>query len=438
MSDPADGPGLAPPESLYIHVPVCRSKCAYCDFFSAPAASMSESFIDDLVEATIARAASLAERFESAGFKTVYIGGGTPTALGTAAFDRLLEGVARLAPSPLEWTVEANPESLDPARVGIMLERGVTRVSIGAQSMDGAALELLGRPHDWADALRAARLAASSGMELSVDLIAGIPSRREDGKGGSRSAATCREASSLVIAAEELIQAGARHLSVYDLTLEDGTPLAEAAKELRFPGEDESFEERSALESTVEQAGFRRYEVSNYAPPGLECRHNLAYWRMDSYVGAGPGAVSTLVARGSRASRPGSDGSSLRIEESRRLATYAGAAAGEATETVIAPREAAFETMMMAFRTRFGLDLDRFESRFGLDAEKLIGGTLASWKGMISLGEPWPGEEKSSGPALDGRGLDILNRFLGDCLEELEASFPDDEPRSRCAARNSE
>jgi oxygen-independent coproporphyrinogen III oxidase len=416
MGRAAEGLDLAPPESLYVHVPVCASKCAYCDFFSVPSSSLSDAFARALVEATIARAADLAERFGAGRINTVYIGGGTPTSLGAEAFDRLLEGIAALAPSPIEWTVEANPESLDLGRVEAMIRRGVTRVSIGAQSMDARSLEVLGRPHGWKDTIRAARLAAESGMELSVDLIAGIPRRRGDGSEGRRK-------SSLAEAARELIGAGAGHLSAYDLTVEEGTPLA-AERDLDYPGEDESWEERSGLESAAAEAGFRRYEVSNYAPRGLECRHNLAYWRMDSYIGAGPGAVSTLVARAHPGAMPGRDGSSLRIEESKKLGSYPGDSSAAAAETVVAPRESAFEAMMMAFRTGFGLDLGRFESRFGVDARKLIGGTFASWGSMLSPGEPWPGEGASRGPALDGRGLDLLNRFLGDCLEEMDSTYP--------------
>jgi oxygen-independent coproporphyrinogen III oxidase len=417
MEGAAEGPGIAPPESLYVHVPVCVSKCAYCDFFSVPASSLSDAFIASLVDATLSRASALAERFGSPGFKTVYVGGGTPTALSAAAFDRLLGGIEGLAPSPAEWTVEANPESLSLDRIESMLAHGVTRVSMGAQSMEARALDVLGRPHDWAEALRAARLAAASGMELSADLIAGIPAARGAEAPKARPRALAR-------AALELIEAGAGHLSAYDLTIEEGTPLAAAAAGLSFPGEDEAWEERAEMESSASKAGFRRYEVSNYSPRGLECRHNLAYWRMDSYIGAGPGAVSTLVSRSDSGARPGIDGSSLRIEERKRLGNYAGESAAAASETVVPPREAAFETIMMAFRTRFGLDLRRFESRFGLDARQLIGGTLASWGDMLSAGEPWPGEEASCGPALDGRGLDLLNRFLRGCLEEMDSTFP--------------
>jgi oxygen-independent coproporphyrinogen III oxidase len=421
MGGPGGNAALAPPESLYVHVPVCAAKCAYCDFFSVPASSMSDSFAMRMVEATIARAASLAERFGATTFKTVYIGGGTPTALGVAAFDRLLEGISSLAPSPLEWTVEANPESLDPLKIETALERGATRISLGAQSMDAPSLELLGRPHGWGDALRAARLVAESGMALSADLMAGLPAERGN--------AARTRAGSLAEAARELIEAGAGHISAYDLTLEEGTPLAAWAGELDFPGEDEAADERSALEAAVAAAGFRRYEVSNYASGGMECRHNLAYWRMDSYIGAGPGAVSTIVAAGFPGARPGKDGASLRIAESRRLGTYASDAADAASEEAIAPRDAAFEAIMMAFRTSFGLDLGLFASRFGIDARSLVGSALDSWAEMLVPGAPWPGTASSAGPALDGRGLDLLNRFLCDCLEEMDSTFPADGAR---------
>jgi oxygen-independent coproporphyrinogen III oxidase len=415
MGRPGGEAAFAPPESLYVHVPICAAKCAYCDFFSVPVSTMSDSFSIELVEATLARAEFLAERFDASAFETVYVGGGTPTALGAAAFDRLLVGIASLAPSPHEWTVEANPESLDSEKIEIMAARGATRVSLGAQSGDDEALALLGRPHDWAAALRAARLVAASGLALSTDLIAGIPRRR-----GS----AVKRARGLAEAARELIDAGAGHISAYDLTLEEGTPLAAAARGLDFPGEDEAADERSALESAAAAAGLRRYEVSNYAGRGAECRHNLAYWRLDSYIGAGPGAVSTLAPAGTADARAGTRGSSLRIEESRSLPTYASDAAAAAREEAIAPRDSAFEAIMMAFRTSFGLDLGRFESRFGIDARSLVGCTLASWAQRLAPGEPWPGSSSSAGPALDGRGLDLLNRFLGDCLAEMDSTFP--------------
>jgi oxygen-independent coproporphyrinogen III oxidase len=400
-------------------VPICASKCAYCDFYSLPRPAFHDGFEGALVDATSARARELAERFGSGrgeipqGFDTVYIGGGTPTMLSLAAMDKLFSAIASLAAGPggrppLEWSVEANPDSLSPEALDLMRERGVTRVSIGVQSLDSGELKLLGRAHDPERALASVALAASRGFAVSADLIAGIPAPR----GRSRQSEAGRDG--LARYAKELVEAGASHISAYDLSLEEGTPLEAMKSSLDFPSEDEAWEERRLLEAALRCQGFRRYEVSNYAPPGRECLHNMAYWRMDSYIGAGAGAVSTIASQG---------GSSLRIEEAKDAQGYASSgaafAAAAAVETEIGRRDSAFETVMMSFRTSFGLDLDAFSARFGVSAEELLARSLESWKSHLV-----PGEASTAGGrsiALDGEGLDILNRFLVDCLEEIES-----------------
>jgi oxygen-independent coproporphyrinogen-3 oxidase len=402
------------PGSLYIHIPVCTRKCSYCDFFSLPAASFSDSFLDHLVEATIARAEVLADRFGSSGFSTVYVGGGTPTALGGGIFDRLLAGISRIAPSPIEWTVEANPESLGMQHIESMLRHGVTRVSIGVQSLNDEELLILGRLHDSGRAVQAVRAAADSGLVVSIDLIAGVPWFRY----------CSRPSTALSDTALTLIDAGVSHFSVYDLTLEEGTPLARDTSMMNFSGEETLCAERSALDAVLALNGIRRYEVSNYAARGMECRHNLVYWRMGSYIGAGPGAVSTLVAKASDSARAGVDGASLRIEEHKEIERYREDRGGTSIETTITPRDAAFEEIMMGFRTIFGLDTGLFQARFGIEADSLIAETLRSWRGRIVPGEVPPGGCGSRGPALNYEGMDLLNRFLGDCLAELEKKFP--------------
>jgi oxygen-independent coproporphyrinogen III oxidase len=410
----AGTPGFEAPSALYVHVPVCASKCSYCDFFSLPASSLPEGFETELVEATLDRASRLAERFGSASFDTLYVGGGTPTMLPPAAMDRLLSGLSSLAGGRLrEWTVEANPDSLGPAILEVFVRRGVTRLSLGVQSLDAEELRLLGRRHGPEAALESLHLAAEGGLALSADLIAGVP-RRDVGCGGA--SGLRRGGEKLARYARELFDAGVRHLSVYDLTLEEGTPLAESRAALAFPSEDEAYDSRLLLENALSSLGMRRYEVSNYSVPGAECLHNLKYWRMDSYIGAGPGAVSTIATAG---------GGSLRIEEARTLSGYRDAAS-RASESMIAPVDAAFETMMMAFRCVFGLDLDSFERRFGLPAEALVGRTLAAWAEHVIPGASLGGIEQQEAAdirrsiALDGRGLDILDRFLVSCLEEIE------------------
>ena len=393
------------PTALYVHVPFCASKCAYCDFFSLPSCEAGAALVEAVVDATLERAARLSERFGVEGYESVYVGGGTPSSLPPPLLERLLAGLGRLAPDAAELTVEANPESLTRERLDIMVAAGVTRLSVGVQSLDDGELALMGRPHDAARAEEAIGLAAGSGLALSADLISALP-RPKAGRAGRPAGA------SLADAARRLVGLGAGHLSIYDLVVEEGTRFAAALREgeLVEPDEDEAWEMRMGAERALEELGFRRYEVSNYSRPGAESRHNLAYWRMDSYLGAGPGAVSTIGGL--------EGGSSLRIEESRDARNYPARAAELAVDTSVGPRDSAFEVIMMGFRTRFGLDARRFERRFGRRLEGLVPRSLDAWSER--LGPGW-GPEGSL--ALDGRGLDLLNRFLTDCLAELEETW---------------
>lgn len=397
------------PASLYVHVPVCASKCSYCDFFSVPAPSLDEGFETGLVEGLLRRASVLAERFGADSFSTVYIGGGTPSLLSASALARLVSGIGALArgqgsAGPREWTVEANPDSITREKLEVLAAHGVTRLSLGVQSLDADDLRLLERRHGPEAALASVRAASQAGLAVSADLIAALPQLR-------CATTPAPPTDRLASFAAELLDAGAGHLSVYDLSLEAGTALEARKGLLRFPGEDADWESRQSLEDALALAGLRRYEVSNYAKRGRECLHNLAYWHMDSYLGAGPGAVSTLSRR---------DGSSLRIEEPRSLPSYGLEGGPAALETEISLGDALFETIMMSFRTSFGLDLESFRSRFGVGAESLIGGSLSAWRSHLIQGEPWPWMDSSGGPALDSSGLDILNRFLASCLSELE------------------
>jgi oxygen-independent coproporphyrinogen-3 oxidase len=372
-----------------------------------PTASLFEDHDERLISATLQRAGALAERFASSRIATAYIGGGTPTTLSPELFDRLLGGVEALAldigaSRPEEWTVEANPDSLADEHIDSMLEHGVTRISIGVQSLKPEELRILGRRHAPEAALGAIEKAAASGLAVSADLIAGIPAEPDEVAGTD-------DIGRLGEYASKILDAGATHLSVYDLTLEDGSPLAARRRELSFPDEDRAWEARLVLESTLGRMGLRRYEVSNYAASGRECLHNLAYWHLDSYIGAGPSAVSTLVLR---------EGRSLRIEEGRSIEGYG---PDEALETEIGVRDSMLESIMMAFRTSFGLDEGHFARRFGIDVREVIGESLSTWAERLAPGEPWPGRSESRGLALDSRGLDLLNRFLGDCLSELDS-----------------
>lgn len=300
VSAPAAGPAAAPvpgtepaattsaagPIGLYVHVPFCVSKCAYCDFYSRPlAGGLAAPYVDALLR----HAASLGATGLLDDVATLYIGGGTPTVLGSE-LGRLLDGLRASAHlrEDAEVSVEGNPDTLSPAMAVLLADAGVTRVSLGVQSLDDALLRLLGRPHDAAGALRAAALVRDAGLDLALDLICGIPTQTMAGW-----EETVRGA----------IATGAAHVSVYPLSIEEGTPMeaAVATGALPLPDADLAAEMMLRAETLLAEAGLRRYEVANYALPGHESRHNSSYWTGVAYLGLGPGAYGMLPAEAYRA-----------------------------------------------------------------------------------------------------------------------------------------
>lgn len=276
LTQAVSGPGL------YVHVPFCRVRCPYCDFATTSYTGRSAS---RYVPALLLEAERARPLIGSAHFETVFYGGGTPSRLEPADFLKLARGLAaRLDLSRAsEITLEANPEDVEPARLSAWHEGGVTRLSIGVQSLDPAELRTLGRPHGREGALAAMRSAAGSFAEWSCDLIFGFP-----GHGLESWERTLAGA----------VEAGAPHLSAYHFTAEAGTPMGNAVKagRVKAPDEDLSgllFESASRV---LTEAGYRHYEVSNYARPGKESRHNRLYWTGRPYWGLGPGAVGTWQA----------------------------------------------------------------------------------------------------------------------------------------------
>ncbi|MRS11539.1 MAG: radical SAM family heme chaperone HemW [Actinobacteria bacterium] len=288
MSSPAEEARVPLPAHLYVHVPLCRSKCSYCDFFSrADDGSVSHS---ELVDETVALLRGwLTPKVHAVPLETLYVGGGTPTVLGTDLVRLLREIAAAIPLAPgAEVTVEANPESLTRELADALASAGVTRVSVGVQSLDDAALRWLGRCHDAAGAMDAMRVVREAGMNLACDLIAGVPGMSAEGWRA---------------ALESVVGAGAEHVSVYPLTIEDGTPLASAIErgEIAAPDEDEAAEAMRAASEVLRTGGLERYEVANYALPGRESRHNSAYWTGRPYLGIGGGAHGMLDAAQARA-----------------------------------------------------------------------------------------------------------------------------------------
>jgi oxygen-independent coproporphyrinogen-3 oxidase len=267
------------PVSLYVHVPFCVSKCAYCDFYSQPGGGAKYA---PFVDAALFEAGHWSHYDLLEDVPTLYVGGGTPTVLGEDLV-RLVRGLletARLRPGA-EVTVETNPETTDAGSVAALVVEGVNRFSLGVQSFDDGVLGTLGRCHDAERARAATRVLRDSGTGFSIDLICGVP--------GQTSA-------SWDATLEEAVSCGARHFSVYPLAIEDGTPLAAAVAEgsMPAPDPDEAADMMLAAEVALAAAGMPRYEVASYAQPGHEARHNLVYWTGGSYLGVGPHAASML------------------------------------------------------------------------------------------------------------------------------------------------
>ncbi|HEX9094089.1 MAG TPA: coproporphyrinogen-III oxidase family protein [Coriobacteriia bacterium] len=285
-ADPGDSGPTIPPVSLYVHVPFCVSKCAYCDFHSLPRSGDASA---DVAEHRAFAEAVLREMDERPALRgilgdvpTLYFGGGTPTVMGPVLVD-LLRGVrerVRLRPDA-EITVETNPDTTEPALVAALVEAGANRFSLGVQSFDDRVLRTLGRCHNAARAAAACSALVRSGADFSVDLMCGVPGQTIE---------SWRET------LDRASMTGALHASVYPLALEPGTPMAAAVAEgsLSAPDPDLAAEMMLLAREHMAYHALDRYEVANYAYRGHESRHNTVYWTGGAYLGIGPAAASML------------------------------------------------------------------------------------------------------------------------------------------------
>ena len=268
--------------ALYLHIPFCHAKCAYCDFDSrALCGAALEDAAARYLDGLLARIDAFGAAGALAGVRTAYVGGGTPTVLGPR-----LAGLVRRVRSwcdPLELTCEANPESFDDAMAAALAEAGATRVSLGVQTLEPAELAAIGRIHSAEQALAAVARGRAAGLEVSCDLMCGLP--------GQTRGSWQRTLGGIAAAVPD-------HVSVYPLTLEEGTPLARRAADVPALEPDADFQAWCMEEArrALGAAGYRPYEVASYARPGHACAHNIAYWTGESYLGLGRSAAGMLAA----------------------------------------------------------------------------------------------------------------------------------------------
>ena len=325
-----------PTLGLYIHVPFCRAKCTYCDFYSL---AHSEAKMDEYVSALSAHLMEVAPVADGHTVDTVYFGGGTPSYLGSKRIIRLLQTVKKhyhLA-KDAEITMEANPDSAaDVSDLRALRRAGINRISLGVQSSDDTVLREIGRVHTWQqvqDSVAAIRKAKID--NISLDLIYGLPDQTME-----QWEKTLSDAMTL----------HPQHISCYGLKLEEGTPLWKRREELTLPDDDLQADMYLYTVEFLHQMGYEQYEISNFAQLGKESRHNLKYWQMGEYAGFGPGAHS--------------DFGGVRYAYVRDLERYLRGELILSESETIAQQERAQEYLMLGLRTTAGIQRRTFENRY--------------------------------------------------------------------------
>ncbi len=330
--------------SIYVHIPFCKRKCAYCDFFSVTDLDKRPSFIDALGKEI--HVYSKDDRFAGNKLDTIFFGGGTPSLMSPDEIDAIVEtiiGLFPLAPNA-EISMEVNPDDLTGSMLEGYLAAGVNRFSVGVQSLSDNELKVLGRRHDAESAHKSVELLHSHDVNFSVDLIYGIPDQSVD---------------SWLRTLADAIALAPRHVSMYCLTLEEGTRLHESIHSGAMSLPDDEVVRTMYLSAVamLTESGFAQYEISNFAREGFECSHNLAYWTGKPYLGVGPSAASYV--------HPLRWKNVSDIDRYVTDVTRYGKAVAEIDR--ITPDTALREFVMLSLRLSKGLDLAEYESRFGTD-----------------------------------------------------------------------
>lgn len=373
---------------VYVHWPFCAAKCPYCDFNSHVRSGTDQA---RWRRALVAEVGAAAAEMPGRMVDTVFFGGGTPSLMPPETVAAVIDAIRTGWPLALdaEITLEANPTSVEAGRFRSYRDAGVNRLSMGVQALDDADLKALGRLHGVADAERAFGLARAIFPRVSFDLI-----YARQGQTLAGWQAELRRALAMAI----------DHLSLYQLTIEQGTRFGELAARGRLRGLPEAGLAANMYAATQEicaMAGLAGYEISNHARPGAESRHNLVYWRYGDYAGIGPGAHGRLTVGGRRLATE-----AIRAPEAW-LAAVEGAGSGGASRTAVAAEEQAAEMLMMGLRLAEGIDPRRFARLAGAPLRSDRIAELAEL-GMV---EAWPGRLRvtpAGRPVLDA----VLRRLL--------------------------
>lgn len=379
-------------QGLYIHIPFCKKKCRYCDFVSFPALEREDLYFVALV----AEMRKYAPLMKDRAFDTVFIGGGTPTVLKPGRTAALLNEARKcfsIKPEA-EITSEANPESASEEKLNELYEAGVNRLSLGLQSANDLELHAIGRIHSRQDFINAVSAARKVGFtNINADVMHGLPGQTEE---------SCIDTLRLVTELE------IPHISSYSLILEEGTPLYDDVRNGRvmLPDPDDTADMEDAGFEFLAQRGYARYEISNFAKPGFECRHNLNYWDNGEYLGIGLNSHSALRLKGDWTRFNNTDDLNEYINE-----------LGEGKLPVRNTRkierdEEMFETIMLGLRKIKGVSRREFEERFGCDPVEKYAPAVSELEmdGWLEAAE--------DSMYLTKRGLDFQNEALIKFMEQ--------------------
>ena len=377
--------------SLYIHIPWCQSKCPYCDFNSHAAAVWPEEQYDRALIAEMERRAA-DPAWHGKSLRTIFIGGGTPSLFAPESIGCILDSARRLFgfEPDIEITLEANPGTVDFAKLAGMRAAGVNRISFGAQTFNPAILKFLGRIHSADETREAARAAHRAGFErLNLDIIFAVPGQTLDDVRNDIA---------------EVVALGPDHISAYNLTFEEGTAFFTEMRRGRIsplPNDDQA-SMYALVRDELPRRGFPMYEISNYARPGHEARHNLTYWRGRSYLGVGAGAHS-FARDGAGGRRWWNERMPLRYIDAALLRGLAEAGA-ETVDTAVAAGEFVF----LNLRLRDGFALTDFAARFGVSFDERFGAQAANlFDAALLLRE-------DGRIRLSGRGLEVADSVFAE------------------------
>lgn len=369
------------PLEIYIHIPFCIRKCKYCDFLSAPAGEKERA---EYVESLCCKILSYEDMAKAYRVTSIFVGGGTPSILTEAQTEAIFETVRRTfqIEADAEITIEMNPGTVTREKLAAYRRLGINRLSIGLQSADGKELEGLGRIHTYADFLATYRMAREEGFSnINVDLISAIPFQTL--QSWER---TLRRVAAL----------GPEHISAYSLIIEEGTPFYERYRQhpdaagrclAELPDEEEERRMYYETETILEEYGYRRYEISNYAREGFECRHNLGYWDRTEYLGIGAGAASLI--------------NNVRQRE------------GEAPE-ILDVKDCMEEYMFLGLRKMAGVSKNAFAEMSGRSMEDVYGAVIEDMKekGLLL--------EEGDSIRLTKRGIDVSSYVMCQFLLDEE------------------